>query len=85
MTKATTVQARIDSDLKKKAEAVFKKVGLTASQAINAMYAQVVLQKGIPFELKVPNKSSIKAMKELESGDGKIFNSFKEVLDDAKK
>jgi addiction module RelB/DinJ family antitoxin len=52
----TTVSARIDADLKRQAEKVLGTLGISHSTAINALYAQIVLQQGIPFELRVPEK-----------------------------
>ena len=80
--KTTTIQARIDPKLKKRGDAILKQIGITASQAVNAMYAQIVLQKGLPFALKIPNKATQQAMDELDSGGGKSFSSFKDVVDD---
>ena len=82
MTRATTVQARIAPELKEKGDAILKKVGITASQAINALYAQIVMRKGIPFELKIPNKTTLIAMEELEQGGGKSFSSFQAMIND---
>ena len=50
MTRATTVQARIEPELKEMGDAILKKIGITASQAINALYAQIVMRKGLPFK-----------------------------------
>ena len=50
LNKTATIQARLDPSLKKKGDMILKKIGITASQAVNAMYAQIVLQKGLPFE-----------------------------------
>lgn len=82
MSKATTVQARIEPELKEMGDAILKKIGLTASQAINALYAQIVMRKGLPFELKIPNRVTKEAMQELEQGGGKSFSSFKDMIDD---
>ncbi|MGQ3888598.1 type II toxin-antitoxin system RelB/DinJ family antitoxin [Legionella sp. CNM-1927-20] len=56
---------------------------ITPSQAINAFYAQVVLCRGMPFELKLPNKISREAIEELENGGGRRFLSFKSMSDDS--
>lgn len=80
--KSATVQARIDSQLKKRGDAILRQVGLTASQAVNALYAQIVLHKGLPFALKIPNKKTEQAIHELESGGGKNYPNFKEMMDD---
>lgn len=52
---ATTVSARIDSDLKARAEAIMDAIGISHSAAINALYSQIVLRRGMPFELKIPD------------------------------
>ena len=85
MTKATTIQARIEPELKATADVILKKIGITASQAINALYAQIVMRKGMPFELKIPNRASKIAMEELENGGGKSFASFQAMIDDLDK
>lgn len=83
--KTTIVQARIDPKLKKKGDGILKAVGITPSQAVNAMYAQIVMTHGLPFELKIPNKETLAAIKESESGSGKSYANFKEMLDDLEK
>lgn len=82
MSKATTIQARIQPELKEMGDAILKKIGITASQAINALYAQIVMRKGLPFELKIPNEDTKAAMHELEQGGGKTFSTFKSMIDD---
>lgn len=82
MSKAASVHSRIDADLKHNAEEILHDLGLTASQAISAFYAQIVICKGIPFELKIPNRETRKAMEELEKGGGKTYKSFQDMIDD---
>lgn len=84
MAKAATVQARVDVELKRCADSVLKQLGLSASQVINALYAQIVLQRGVPFDIKLPNEETLRAIAELESGKAKRFTNFKDMLDDAK-
>lgn len=52
--KTAMIRARIDPKLKAAAEAVFSKLELTATDAINLFYRQVVIQKGLPFAVKIP-------------------------------
>ena len=47
----TNVSIRVDEDVKKDAEAVFAKLGLTLSAATNVFYRQAVRTQGIPFHL----------------------------------
>jgi len=79
MAKVATVQSRIDPILKQNAEQILKTLGLTSSQAINAFYAQIVLVKGLPFDVKIPNKETIEAMQELDSGNVETFESMADV------
>ncbi len=68
----TTVRARIDSNLKNEVEAIFHELGLTTSQAITLFLKKVKIEKGIPFELKIPNETTIKAMNEAKNLEGEI-------------
>ena len=83
------VNIRIDSEVKKRAEQVFKNLGLTASAAINLFYKQVIRTNSIPFELKaeIPNNETLEALKEVEEmdkhpDDFKKFNTTKELMED---
>jgi len=49
------IDTRIDTGLKKKAVKVFDRLGLTEAEAIRLFYAQVELQHGIPFPLRIPH------------------------------
>jgi DNA-damage-inducible protein J len=47
----------------------FKKYNLTLSDGINIFLAKVAMDKKLPFELEIPNKELIKAIKEAERGE----------------
>jgi DNA-damage-inducible protein J len=68
MHKAATISTRIEPELKVKAEAILKKVGLTSAEAVRLFYKQICLQHGLPFDVKIPNKETLKAMREAETG-----------------
>jgi DNA-damage-inducible protein J len=68
----TTVRARIDSNLKNEVESIFHELGLSTSQAITLFLKKVKMERGIPFELKIPNETTIKAMNEAKELDGEI-------------
>lgn len=55
----TTVSARMSTDLKCEAERVLNAIGLTHSSAITALYSQIVMQGGIPFELKMSRPENL--------------------------
>lgn len=54
--KSANVMARVEPDIKTKAEAIMANLGLPASVVINALYHQVIYNNGIPFPLVIPNK-----------------------------
>lgn len=54
MANTTAVYARIDTGLKDNAEAILAQLGITPSSAITMLYRQIVLQKGMPFDLRLP-------------------------------
>lgn len=54
MAKPANLYARIDPDLKEQAEGILSALGIPASNAITMFYKQIVLQKGLPFEVKLP-------------------------------
>jgi DNA-damage-inducible protein J len=64
MSKTQTVRARVEPGLKRGAEAVLKRLGLTSSEAITLFYTQIKLTKGLPFPVRVPNKQTRRALKE---------------------
>jgi DNA-damage-inducible protein J len=64
------INARVEPRLKKSAEAVFDKIGLSTTDAVTIFLKQVVAQKGMPFAVNVPNRETVKAMRELDRGGG---------------
>ena len=72
MAKSAMVRARIEPNLKEKAERVLDKVGLSPTQAITLFYHQVELRKGLPFDIVVPNKTTLKTFEDTDAGRGLI-------------
>lgn len=68
MTKTTTVRARIEPRLKKEAEHVLGKLGLSATQAITLFYRQITLRKGLPFDVVIPNAATRKTLESSDAG-----------------
>lgn len=59
MANTNVVYARIDTTLKENAESILNQLGITPSSAIQMLYSQIVLQKGMPFELRLPVNNPI--------------------------
>lgn len=80
--KTEVIHARIEPSLKASAEKIFRKLGMTTTDAISIFMGQVVMQKGLPFEVKIPNATTRKAIAEVKSGKGKKYNSVQEMFND---
>lgn len=89
MSKTETIHIRIDSDLKENASCLLEQLGISTSEAIKIFLNQVVLSRGLPFEVKLPkyNEETELAMKGARevSKNGKGFKDvdllFKELDD----
>jgi DNA-damage-inducible protein J len=66
--KTAMITTRVDPDLKADAEKVLRKLGISTTEAINLFLSQVRLRRGLPFDVKIPNKTTLKAMKDAEEG-----------------
>ena len=93
MAKSANLYARIEPEVKEQAESILTALGIPASNAITMFYKQIILQKGLPFEVKLPSAKPADISKlnetelntELERGfadmeSGKIKDA-KEVFD----
>ena len=66
--KTGMVRARIDPELKARAETILDQLGLNASDAIRLFYTQVTLSDGLPFDVRIPNAETRKAIREARMG-----------------
>ena len=82
LTKTAVVRSRIEPAVKDSAEKVLQDCGLDLSTAIRLFLGQVVAQRGLPFEVKVPNATTIAAMEKARKMAAARFGSAKELLDD---
>jgi len=78
----TYVRARIDTATKNRAADALEAMGLSISDAIRILMLRVADEKRLPFEVKVPNAVTKKALAELEAGKGKRFKSVKSLMTD---
>ena len=76
----TYVRARIDTNTKERAASALEAMGLSISDAIRLLMLRVADERRLPFEVKVPNASTRKAIAELETGKGKRFASVDDLM-----
>lgn len=97
MAKTANLYARIEPDVKEQAESILSALGIPASNAINMFYKQIILQRGLPFDVKIPTArpldvstlSSIEMDQELEKGYADMqagrTKSVKSTFDDIRR
>lgn len=76
------VRARIETSLKNDATAVLSAMGLTVSDAIRLMLVRVVADKALPFDVRIPNAETQTALREIEQGKVKRFDSVEALMAD---
>jgi DNA-damage-inducible protein J len=83
MSTNAVVRARIDEGIKEEATIVLEAMGLTTSDAIRIMLTRVARERALPFELLVPNETTIKAMREARRGNLEIvtLDELQAVID----
>jgi mRNA interferase YafQ len=81
-TKTASARALIDPKIKKEAEAILNELGLSVSKSFELYYRQIIAHRGLPFELQIPNKKTMKAIENSRQGKGKSFSSANELYDD---
>ncbi len=81
-TKTATARALIDPEVKKQAEDILNELGLSVSGSFELFYRQVIAQRGLPFELRVPNKKTMKSIENSRQGKGKRFSTTEELYND---
>ncbi|MBU0693869.1 MAG: type II toxin-antitoxin system RelB/DinJ family antitoxin [Candidatus Omnitrophica bacterium] len=72
MAKTEMIRARTEPGLKNEVERIFHLLGLSCTEAINLFFHQVKLRKGLPFEVKIPNKTTLKAIEDVREYRGLI-------------
>jgi len=78
----TYVRARIDTHTKERAAIALEAMGMTISDAIRLMMLRIADEHRLPFDVKVPNATTKKAIAELEAGKGKAFTSVDDLMAD---
>ena len=59
MAKTSNVFARVEPEIKEQAESILNQLGIPMSNAVSMFLRQVVIQRGIPFEMKLPAKEPL--------------------------
>jgi DNA-damage-inducible protein J len=84
MAKTAMTHARLTPEIKEKAEAILKELGISISAAYEMFYRQIIAHQGIPFDLHLPNKDTLQAMQDARDGKGERYDSVEKMFEDLK-
>jgi len=84
MARTATIQAKIDPEIKEAAQKILDRLNISMSEAISMYLTHVALHKGIPFDVKIPNKLTETTLRKSEQGKelnevGSVDELFREL------
>lgn len=83
MPKTATIRTRIEPELKSEVEEILAELGLTASETVHLLYRQIKLQRGLPFDVRIPNEQTVRTLNASKAGRGvKRFKTKRELYGD---
>ena len=81
----TQTTIRVDELNYQLSKEILAKIGLSYSQAISVFNNMIVMNNGLPFDVKIPNKETQKALIELQNKEGKSFKNVDDLFADLDK
>ena len=76
----TMVHVRVDGKTKEKAAKTLAAMGISVSDAVRMLLVRVAAEKALPFDVRVPNPTTVKAMRAADRGTGKRRRSAGDLL-----
>ncbi len=71
----TMVHVRVDEKVKKDAAKTLAAMGISVSDAVRMLLVRVASERALPFEVKMPNPRTVRAMQAADRGEGKRYKS----------
>ena len=78
----TMVHIRVDQKTKERATKTLAAMGMSVSDAVRMLLVRVVAEKALPFDVKAPNATTVKAMRAADIGQGKRPKSAEALFKD---
>lgn len=78
----TMVHVRVDEKTKLKASRTLAAMGMSVSDAVRMLLVRVAAEKALPFDVKIPNATTVKALRAADKGKGKRLNSANALFKD---
>jgi DNA-damage-inducible protein J len=77
-----TARVRIRPDIKTEAESILHDLGLSVSTAFDLFYRQIILNRGLPFDVRIPNVTTREAIEDARKGRGERFATTEALFKD---
>jgi DNA-damage-inducible protein J len=79
--KTAVIHARIEPQIKKKAEGVLQNLGITPTEAIRIFYRQISMRGGLPFAVEIPNDCTVQTLEKSYKGKDVVeFDSLDDMF-----
>jgi DNA-damage-inducible protein J len=78
----TMIHVRVDQKTKQRAAKTLAAMGMSVSDAVRMLLVRVAAEKALPFEVRVPNATTVKALRAAGRGKGKRLNSAGALFED---
>ena len=80
--KTAVVHARLEPQMKQKAEGVLNRLGISPTEAIRIFYRQISLRNGLPFAVEIPNARTAATLEKSRKGEGVTeFDSLDDMFE----
>ena len=80
--KTAVVHARLEPQIKQKAEGVLNRLGISPTEAIRIFYRQISLRNGLPFAVEIPNARTAVTLEKSRKGEGVTeFDSLDDMFE----
>lgn len=80
--KTAVIHARIEPQIKQKAEGVLQNLGITPTEAIRIFYRQISMRGGLPFAVEIPNDCTATTLEKSYKGEDVVeFDSLDEMFE----
>ena len=71
----TMVHVRVDQRTKQRAAKTLAAMGISVSDAVRMLLVRVAAEKALPFDVRIPNATTVKAMRDADKGKGRRITS----------
>jgi DNA-damage-inducible protein J len=78
----TMVHVRVDEKTKQRAAKTLAAMGMSVSDAVRMLLVRVAVERAMPFDVKIPNATTVKAMRAADKGKGKRLKSAAALFKD---